>query len=98
MAEKMESVQVHLPPEQVRWLQARAVKHERSVSAELRSLVHFAAMAGSLLWHFSIALRPDPSPTQLNVGYYAVTWGLCLIPKTHIVCMHYEPLFHERWF
>jgi hypothetical protein len=47
--EKLKSVQAHVPEQQEAWLQARAIRHQRSVSAEVRSLLHFAMQAEHLL-------------------------------------------------
>lgn len=47
--EDSETIQLVLPKPQAAWLKARAVRHDRSVSAEGRSLIHFAQMSESLL-------------------------------------------------
>jgi plasmid stability protein len=49
MSESKEQITVHLPPEQVAWLRARAVRHDRSLAQEVRSIVYLAAMAEQLL-------------------------------------------------
>ena len=62
--EEFEVVQFHLPKQQAAWLKARAVRHDRSVSAEGRSLVHFAIMAESMLGptevHYATVAAPQP--------------------------------------
>jgi hypothetical protein len=49
MSEKSEAVQASLPPAQVRWLKSKAELRGRSVSAELKSVVHLAMMVEGLM-------------------------------------------------
>ncbi len=60
--EETETVQFILPKPQAAWLKARAVRHDRSVSAEGRSIVHFAIMAESLLGQTTVLYTTAPAP------------------------------------
>jgi plasmid stability protein len=66
MAEKeaLEPVQAHLPPEQVRYLKAKAELHGRSVSWEIRKCVHLAAHVENLLVADAITYITMPAPSE----------------------------------
>ena len=60
--EETEVVQFILPKPQAAWLKSRAVRHDRSVSAEGRSIVHFAIMAESMLGQTTVLYATAPAP------------------------------------
>jgi hypothetical protein len=62
--EQLETVQLLLPKPQAAWLKARAVRHDRSVSAEGRSIVHFAMQAECLLGATSVFYTTTPAPAE----------------------------------
>jgi plasmid stability protein len=61
-SEEFEVVQIHLPKPQAAWLKARAVRHDRPVSAEGRSIFHFAMVAESLLGPTDVMYATAPAP------------------------------------
>ncbi len=60
--EQLEVIQLHLPKQQAAWLKARAVRHDRSVSAEGRSIVHFAIQAEHMLGKTDVLYVTAPVP------------------------------------
>jgi plasmid stability protein len=46
------------------WLKARAVRHDRSISAEGRSIMHFAQMAEHLLGKTDVVFVTAPIPPE----------------------------------
>jgi hypothetical protein len=62
--EQLESVQGHLPAAQVRWLKSKAELRGRSVSAELKSLVHLAMTLEGLMGPTDVTYAVAPMPTE----------------------------------
>jgi plasmid stability protein len=58
--EQVETVQLILPKPMAAWLKSRAVRHDRSISAEGRSVVFFAMQAENLLGKTDVVFATAP--------------------------------------